>query len=101
LQAARESIISFGANNLIYAQGGFSQWDASGIWRKLAERLQLSSIKKPNGKRYRYYVLRRTLRFGAGASGGTLPADPIEQMVLEQVHAALNAPEVVQSVWDS
>jgi len=96
LQAARETIISFGANNLIYAQGGFSQWDASGIWRKLAERLQLSSIKKPNGKRYRYYVPRRTLRFGAGASSmGTLPADPIEQMVLEQVHAALNAPEVV------
>lgn len=65
------------------------------------ERLQPAFTKKPNGKRYRYYVPRRTLRFGAGASSlGTLPAEPIEQMVLDQVHAALNAPELVQSVWD-
>lgn len=29
-----------------------------------------------------------------------MPATSIEQMVLAQVHAALMAPEVVQSVWD-
>ena len=32
---------------------------------------------------------------------GKLPADPIEKMVLAQVHDALGAPEVVQAVWDS
>ena len=66
------------------------------------ERLQPSFTQKANGKRYRYYVPRRNLRFGAGASPvGTLPAEPIEQLVLAQVHAALQAPEAVQAVWDA
>ena len=38
LQAAQETIRSFGAGNLLYAQGWFWQWDASGIWHKLAEK---------------------------------------------------------------
>jgi len=65
------------------------------------ERLQPSFTTKANGKRYRYYVPRRTLRYGADRHPiGMLPADPIEAMVLAQVHAALKAPEVVQSVWN-
>jgi site-specific DNA recombinase len=65
------------------------------------ERLQPSFTTKANGKRYRYYVPRRTLRYGADRHPiGMLPADPIEEMVLAQVHAALKAPEVVQSVWN-
>ncbi len=38
LQAARETIRSFGADNLLYVQAWFWQWDAAGIWRKLAEK---------------------------------------------------------------
>jgi hypothetical protein len=65
------------------------------------ERFQPSFTQKANGKHYRYYVPRRTLHFGAGASPmGALPAEPIEALVLAQVHAALTAPDVVQSVWD-
>lgn len=65
------------------------------------ERLQPSFTTKANGKRYRYYVPRRTLRYGADRHPiGMLPADPIEAMVLAQVHSALQAPEVVQSVWN-
>ncbi|MDP1904527.1 MAG: recombinase family protein [Pseudomonadota bacterium] len=65
------------------------------------ERLQPSFTTKANGKRYRYYVPRRTLRYGADRHPiGMLPADPIEAMVLAQVHSALKAPEVVQSVWN-
>ncbi len=65
------------------------------------ERFQPAFTRKPNGKRYRYYVPIRKVRFGAGASTATrVPAEPIEQMVLAQIHAALTAPEMVQSVWD-
>ncbi|NMG16980.1 recombinase family protein [Aromatoleum bremense] len=66
------------------------------------ERLQPSFTTKANGRRYRYYVPRRTLRYGAGKHPiGMLPAAPIEDMVLAQVHAALLAPEVTQAVCDA
>ncbi len=65
------------------------------------EKYQPAFTKKPNGKRYRYYVPNRKVRFGADASpAGRVPAEPIEQMVLAQIHAALISPEMVQSVWD-
>jgi DNA invertase Pin-like site-specific DNA recombinase len=65
------------------------------------EKFQPAFTCKQNGKRYRYYVPNRKVRFGADASpAGRVPAEPIEQMVLAQVHAALKAPEMVQSVWD-
>ncbi len=65
------------------------------------EKFQPAFTCKPNGKRYRYYVPNRKVRFGADASpAGRVPAEPIEQMVLAQVHAALTAPEMVQSVWE-
>ena len=66
------------------------------------ERFQPAFTRKANGKMYRYYVPIRKVRFGAKATGaGRLPAEPIEQLVLAQVHAALKSPEVVQSVCDT
>ena len=65
------------------------------------EKYQPAFTRKRNGKRYRYYVPNRKVRFGADASpAGRVPAEPIEQMVLAQIHAALMSPEMVQSVWD-
>ncbi len=65
------------------------------------ERFQPAFTRKPNGKHYRYYVPIRKVRFGADATAATrVPAGPIEQMVLTQIHAALKAPQMVQSVWD-
>ena len=65
------------------------------------EKYQPAFTRKPNGKRYRYYVPNRKVRFGADASqAGRVPAEPIKQMVLAQIHAALMSPEMVQSVWD-
>lgn len=65
------------------------------------EKFQPAFTCKSNGKRYRYYVPNRKVRFGADASpAGRVPAEPIEQMVLAQVHGALTAPEMVQAVWD-
>ncbi len=66
------------------------------------ERFQPAFTQKANGKMYRYYVPIRKVRFGANATrSGRLPAEPIEQLVLAQIHAALKAPEVVQAVCDS
>ena len=66
------------------------------------ERFQPAFTRKANGKLYRYYTPIRKVRFGAKATGaGRLPAEPIEQLVLAQVHAALKAPEIVQSVCDT
>ena len=66
------------------------------------ERYQPSHTQKANGKSYRYYVPILKLRFGAEASeAGRAPAEPIEQLVLAQVHAVLKAPEAVQAGWDT
>jgi len=57
------------------------------------------TVKK--GETYRYYSPIKQRRFGAWASQyGPLPATPIEELVVEQIIAALSAPHVVQSVWD-
>lgn len=65
------------------------------------EKFQPAFTRKANGKRYRYYVPNRKVRFGADAStAGRVPAEPVEQMVLAQIHAALKSPDMVQSVWD-
>jgi len=54
------------------------------------EKYQPAFTKKPNGKRYRYYVPNRKVHFGADASpAGRAPAEAIEQMVLAQIHVAL------------
>jgi hypothetical protein len=66
------------------------------------EKFTPSFTCKPNGKRYRYYIPNRKISFGAEASQvSRVPAEPIEQMVLAQVHAALQAPEMIQAVWES
>jgi DNA invertase Pin-like site-specific DNA recombinase len=58
------------------------------------------TIKK--GKAYRYYTPSRDRRFGAWASRfGSLPAEPIEELVVAQVQDALSAPHIVQAVWDN
>ncbi|MHA6863534.1 recombinase family protein [Ralstonia pseudosolanacearum] len=57
------------------------------------------TLKK--GKKYRYYAPVRQRRLGAWASRhGSLPAGPIEELVIEQIVGALSAPRVVQVVWD-
>ena len=57
------------------------------------------TVKK--GKTYRYYSPIKHRRFGAWASQhGPLPAAPIEELVTQQIVAALSAPHIVQSVWD-
>ena len=57
------------------------------------------TVKK--GKTYRYYSPIEHRRFGAWDSQhGPLPAAPIEELVTQQIVAALSAPHIVQSVWD-
>lgn len=57
------------------------------------------TVKK--GKTYRYYTPVKHRRFGAWASQhGPLPAAPIEELVIQQIVAALSAPHIVQSVCD-
>lgn len=57
------------------------------------------TVKK--GKTYRYYSPIKHRRFGAWASQhGPLPAVPIEELVTQQIVAALSAPHIVQAVWD-
>ena len=64
------------------------------------ERLVPSYTKK-KGKTYRYYSPIKHRRFGAWASShGALPALPVEDLVTEQIVAALSAPHLVQAVWD-
>jgi site-specific DNA recombinase len=64
------------------------------------ERL-VPSFTVKRGKTYRYYTPVKHRRFGSWASQhGSLPAGPIEALVVEQIIAALSAPHVVQSVWD-
>ena len=64
------------------------------------ERLVPSYTKK-KGKTYRYYSPIKHRWFGAWASRhGALPAPPVEELVTEQIVAALSAPHLVQAVWD-
>ena len=64
------------------------------------ERLAPSYTVK-NGKTYRYYAPAKHRRFGSWASPhGYMPAAPIEELVTQQIVAALSAPHIVQSVWD-
>ena len=65
------------------------------------ERFPPAFTRKANDAMYRYYMPIRKARFGARAThAGRLPAEAIEQLVLAQVHAAPQTPEVVQAVCD-
>ncbi len=67
------------------------------------ERMQPSFTKKGRGQYYRYYVPQSVQAFGArrGHPIGRLAAEPLEELVLAQIHAALQAPERIQGVWDA
>ncbi|MEK0086133.1 recombinase family protein [Benzoatithermus flavus] len=67
------------------------------------ERMQPSFTKKGRGQYYRYYVPQSVQAFGAkrGHPIGRLAAEPLEELVLAQIYAALQAPERIQGVWDA
>ncbi|MCG3187358.1 MAG: hypothetical protein IOMNBAOH_01969 [Rhodocyclaceae bacterium] len=67
------------------------------------ERMQPSFTKKGRGQYYRYYVPQSVQDFGAkrGHPVGRLAAEPLEELVLAQIHATLQAPERIQGVWDA
>lgn len=53
------------------------------------------------GQDHRYYSPIKHRHFGTWASQhGPLPAASIEELVTQQIVAALSAPHIVQSVWD-
>ncbi len=65
-----------------------------------------SYTRKKNGRLYRYYVPYLHKRRSAGANLvpgtvdiGSLPAAEIETAVLEQIHKALRAPELMVATW--
>jgi DNA invertase Pin-like site-specific DNA recombinase len=65
------------------------------------DRMLPTATRKSGGKVYRYYLPSADKKFGRGANPfGIVPADQIEGLVLEQVKAALQGPEVIQAVWD-
>ncbi|MDE2149370.1 MAG: recombinase family protein [Gammaproteobacteria bacterium] len=65
------------------------------------DRMLPTATRKKSGKRYRYYLPYSDKKFGRGTNPfGIVPAGQIEALVLEQVKAALQAPEMIQAVWD-
>lgn len=65
------------------------------------DRMLPSATQKKTGKRYRYYLPYSDKKFGRGTNPfGIVPAGQIEALVLAQVRAALQAPEMIQAVWD-
>jgi site-specific DNA recombinase len=70
------------------------------IFTTSGERLIPTRTTK-KGQCYRYYTPAKDRHYGAGASDfGSLPAEPIEALVVEQICEVLRAPESVQAVWD-
>lgn len=73
------------------------------------ERMQPSFTTKSNtGQHYRYYVSKSMQTFGVRCGDrhpahpiGRLAAEPLEELVLAQIHAALQAPARIQSVWEA
>jgi hypothetical protein len=62
----------------------------------------IPSFTRRRGKCYCYYIASANKRLGAGVDPvGSVPAAAIEAVVLEQVLAALRAPEMLQAVWDT
>jgi DNA invertase Pin-like site-specific DNA recombinase len=71
------------------------------LWSSDGERFLPTRGSSKNRKHYRYYSPARDRHYGAGSSTfGSIPAESIENLVLEQVYAALRAPHIVQAVWD-
>ena len=65
------------------------------------EKFYVSYTKKSSGKKYRYYVPKADMRFGSGSSAtGMIPADQIEEVVVNMVINTLQSPESIQAVWN-
>ena len=65
------------------------------------DRMLPTATKKKSGNRYRYYLPYSDKKLGRGTNPfGIVPAEQIEALVLEQVKSALQAPEMIQAVWD-
>ena len=57
---------------------------------------------KSGGKRYRYYADLKYVRFGTSTETfGSINADQLEGIVVEQVLQALQSPASIQAVWDA
>jgi hypothetical protein len=70
-------------------------YDANGV------KYYISFAKKPSGKKYRYYVPKADVRIGHRSSAtGLIPADQIEEVVVNLVVQALQSPESIQGIWD-
>ncbi|EQD76220.1 site-specific integrase/recombinase protein, partial [mine drainage metagenome] len=64
------------------------------------EKYHITFSKKPSGKKYRYYIPKADQRYGSGTSAtGMIPADQIEEVVVNMLIQALQSPESVQGVW--
>lgn len=60
-----------------------------------------STSHKPSGKTYRYYILEKNQKMGAGTvKKSNLPADKLEQAVLGEVLKALRTGQMVHRYWD-
>jgi DNA invertase Pin-like site-specific DNA recombinase len=58
--------------------------------------------KKPSGKKYRYYIPKADKRYGYRSSAtGMIPADQIEEVVVNLLVGSLQAPESIQGVWNA
>ena len=58
--------------------------------------------KKPSGKKYRYYLPKAESRYGYHSKAkGMIPADPLEEVVVNQMIGALQSPESMQGVWNA
>ncbi|MEY3200906.1 MAG: hypothetical protein RIR70_456 [Pseudomonadota bacterium] len=61
----------------------------------------IPTFTRKGGRLYRYYMPSAHKKSGAHPHPvGTIPAGAIEAVVIEQVLAALRAPEMMQAVWD-
>ena len=66
------------------------------------DRMLPTATSKKSGKRYRYYLPYSDKKFGRGTHPfGIVPAEQIEALVLEQIKSALQAPQMIQAVWDA
>ena len=67
-----------------------------------AGKYHITYSKKPSGKKYRYYIPKADNRYGYRSSAtGMIPADQIEEVVVNLLVGALQSPETIQGVWNT
>ena len=65
------------------------------------EKYHITFSQKPSGKKYRYYIPKADRRYGRGSSAtGMIPANQIEEVVVNLMVSALQAPEAIQGTWN-